>query len=158
MPSRRFPVLPCLLALLVSSCVGVGVAFAQPASLVKDLNLTKPRTLGSRDLAPIVPIGTDVFFAGDDGGTGAELWKLDTTTGATSLVRDICPGACPSFPYKLVAAGGKLFFRAYDGTHGLEVWRSDGTAAGTVMVPELSTGLDGSFGEWLGALGNELFF
>ncbi len=152
--ARTFLTLACLL----SGWLGTAAATAQPAFLVKDLNTTKARTLGETDLAPIVAVGTNVFFAGDDGSTGMELRKLDTTTGVTSLVKDLCPGACSSLPWALVAAGGQLFFRGDDGTHGFELWKSDGTTAGTTMVADINPGVANSFYAWVGALGTTLFF
>jgi ELWxxDGT repeat protein len=156
MTYRRF--FSGLLGILVSLGVGEGLASAQPAHLVKDINTTKARTLGARQLSPAVPLGGGVLFVGDDGGTGLELWRYDLSTGGTSLVRDICPGSCSSFPYLPIVDGNRIFFAADDGTHGLEIWRSDGTTAGTVRVTDLDPGTVRSFGNWLDRIGGEIFF
>src|SRR3954454_20063969 len=80
---RRAPVhsrlrVPCLaLSLLIVPFLGERAAHAQLAHLVKDLNTTQIRSLGSPSTPRPVSIGPALFFAGDDGGTGLELWKLD---------------------------------------------------------------------------------
>jgi hypothetical protein len=77
---RRDPVhsrlrVPCLaLVFLIVPFLGERVAHAQLAHLVKDLNTTQIRSLGTPSTPPPVAIGTALFFAGDDGGTGLELW------------------------------------------------------------------------------------
>jgi ELWxxDGT repeat protein len=150
---------PCLaLGLLIVPFLGGRVAHAQLAHLVKDLNTTQTRSLGSPSTPAPVSIGTAMFFAGDDGGTGLELWKLDTATGVASLVKDICPGSCPSLPDRFSALGGQLYFLANDGVHGNELWRSDGTEAGTVLVKDIQPGESGSVFSEIVAAGGTLFF
>ena len=69
-----------------------------------------------------------LYFAGDDGVRGRELWQTDGTPQGTVLVRDIYPGLNTdgkpnsSFPSSLVAMNNKLYFTADDGVHGRELW------------------------------------
>ena len=95
---------------------------AQPPVRVADLNSTR------EDLAnfllnsqPPAVLGTTVFFVHDDGIHGPELWKTDGAPAGTVMVKDVCPGACSSFPSSLTPAGGFLFFGADDGVHGADL-------------------------------------
>ena len=84
-------------------------------------------------------IGSHVYFTIDDGsGVGRELWTSDGTTAGTVLVKDIFPGAGPSWPVYLTNFNGTLFFNAQVAPGDYALWRSDGTAAGTVMVKDAS--------------------
>jgi ELWxxDGT repeat protein len=105
----------------------------------------------------LATVGSQVFFSGNDGVHGSELWVTDGTPGGTHLVADIQAGPRSSEPDTFVALGGLLFFLADDGVHGRELWRSDGTEAGTWMVVDLTPGPDGS-GIWtLAAGGGQLY-
>ncbi len=104
---------------------------------------------------PLFKMGTNVFFAADDGVNGRELWKTDGTAGGTSMVIDLFPGATSSTPGPFLVvptpAGERIFFYANDGTGGFHYFLSDGTAAGTVALPELNPGANND-GSTTGAL------
>ena len=107
----------------------------------------------------------NVFFSGDDGPTGFELWKSDGTAAGTVLVKDIYPGNTPSGPNAsdpgdMTDVNGTLFFTANDGTHGRELWKSDGTAAGTVLVKDINPGSGGSdrYGFLMANVNGTVFF
>ncbi len=85
---------------------------------------------------PLVPLGDLVFFDGDDGSTGWELWRSDGTTDGTRLTRDIWPGLGSTYPYGLCAFGSDLFFGANRSTPLAAFWKTDGTEAGTVVVKD----------------------
>src|SRR6476661_2182196 len=159
MPFRaaRCPRFPLILLILLTT---EGIAQAQPlAHLVRDLNTSDAHAIGDNYQPTPATIGTTVFFTDDDGGSGNELWKLDTTTGATALVRDICPGPCSSSPLWLTVLGNLVIFRATDGPHGNELWRSDGTAEGTFLLHDVNPGGDGgSAGPWIDAVGGKVLF
>jgi ELWxxDGT repeat protein len=119
-----------------------------PRSLCIQVEQLEDRTLLSGTphvLAAIAPsqmvvIGSEAYFAANDGTHGQELWKTDGTTAGTIQVADINPGSAGSYPDNLTNANGELYFSADDGTHGRELWKSDGTAAGTVMVADINPG------------------
>ena len=57
-----------------------------------------------------------LFFTGDNGTSGTELWKSDGTAAGTTLVKDIYPGAYQGAPSSLADVGGVLYFSAADDT------------------------------------------
>jgi ELWxxDGT repeat protein len=108
-----------------------------------------------------------VYFAGEDGATGQELWRTDGTAAGTYLVKDAAPGSdwgiasnesvfsiVPSmFDPRVVASGQRLFF--FNGADS-SLWTSDGTEAGTVPFVQLENPFAGAF--WMGMLGDDLLY
>ena len=82
-------------------------------------------------------VGSTLYFVGNDGTHGFELWKTDGTDVGTTMVRDINPGDSHSTPWGLTPVGDTVYFQARtsDGTY---LWKSDGTENGTSMVADLS--------------------
>ncbi|MEX0676561.1 MAG: ELWxxDGT repeat protein [Pirellulales bacterium] len=93
---------------------------------------------GASNPAEFVNAGGMVFFSGDNGTNGPELWMTDGTIPGTLMVKDIRPLAAGSSPSYLTAVGGTLFFAADDGSNGVELWTSDGTSAGTTLVKNIN--------------------
>jgi ELWxxDGT repeat protein len=91
---------------------------------------------GPKSSAPVelVAAGSRVFFRGDDGTHGRELWSSDGTPGGTALVLDLRAGSDGSAPGALVAVRDRVFFAATDAEGDRELWSSDGTAGGTRPV------------------------
>jgi ELWxxDGT repeat protein len=75
-----------------------------------------------------------LLFQGDDGATGAELWRSDGTPAGTFLVKDLKPGAPSSLPGEFTRAGSTVFFRSDAGTSLEKLWKTDGTTAGTQLL------------------------
>ncbi|WP_221393779.1 malectin domain-containing carbohydrate-binding protein [Dyadobacter sp. NIV53] len=96
-------------------------------------------TSGLTNMGNPFAIGTNVYFAANDGFYGLELWKTDGSVDGTVLVKDINPGdtRSGSRPDHLTNLNGTLFFSASTGIYN-EIWKSDGTAAGTVQVTNLN--------------------
>jgi ELWxxDGT repeat protein len=118
-----------------------------------------PEGLDPYDLVYVNVNGKDtVFFVGDDGMTGDELWNSDGTEEGTFLVKDISPGPSGSFPTDLVNVNGTLFFAAYDPDHGYELWKSNGTNETTQLVRDIAAGPGSSDPEELVNVGGRLFF
>lgn len=103
---------------------------ASGTRLVRDLN---PGTAwGASNTQPVV-LGNELFFVGDDGTTGGELFAFDGVN--VRLVAELRAGAPGSFPSRLTVAGNRLVFLAADGSAaGNRPAVSDGTAAGTQFV------------------------
>ena len=111
----------------------------------------------ARDLAAAGPL---LFFSGDDGASGPELWVSDGTPGGTHRVLDLqagtAGGVVPAWDLASrlplpndtgivgVASPPSVLFVGDDGVHGRELWWSDGTAANTRMLGDLRAGPLGS--------------
>ncbi len=147
-------------ALAVSISLWPTPAFGQSApALLADIgDQHTPRQLLGAPVANFVEMGGLLYFLGDDGVHGQELWVTDGTPSGTRLVRDICPGYCWSrWNSELVVMNEVLYFTASDGIHNRELWRSDGTRDGTWMVADLAE-LRWSDPQWLTVVGDRLFF
>jgi ELWxxDGT repeat protein len=91
--------------------------------------------------APLVPVGSLIFFGAADSENSSELWKTDGTDAGTARVKDIYPGSTGSFPGALTELGGDLLFIASQTTSGTsELWRSNGTDIGTTRIDFLAGG------------------
>ncbi|HEY0607103.1 MAG TPA: ELWxxDGT repeat protein [Herpetosiphonaceae bacterium] len=116
-------------------------------------------SVGAPNNFQLTSVQDTLFFTANDGVHGVELWKSDGSTGGTTLVADLAPGAAGSSLMDLVAMGDRLFFvRGIYGDDD-ELWQSDGTAAGTTFITKLK-GFIGYPGDtyYLTAVNNALFF
>ena len=150
-----------VLALLLAAIAAgaAGVALAQPPSPVEDVNTTQTGGTWQWPFSTqFVEMGGVVYFTSSDGIHGTELWRTDGTAGSTRMVKDICPGSCASWIFRLAVWGSTLYFSADDGAHGTELWKSDGSAAGTVLVKDLTPGLAGSTPTEFFEAGGSLYF
>jgi len=97
-----------------------------------------------------------LFFSGNNGTRGFELWATDGTAAGTRLVRDLCRGSCGSEPLVLGAGEGEVFLLGRNGRDVFQLWRSDGTSRGTARLtgfpslialdgPPLGVALGGGF-------------
>jgi trimeric autotransporter adhesin len=128
---------------------------AQTFSLLKDINV------GSAGSSPsnLTNVNGVLFFSGNDGINGQELWKTNGTAAGTIMIKDINPGVANSSPTVFANVNGIIYFKANDGVHGDELWKSDGTLAGTVMVKDINPGINSSlFNTFSGIAINGLFF
>ncbi len=110
-------------------------------TLIKDLN---PGTGSGIPfvLSSCVVFNGKLFFGGDDGATGKELFVTDGTAAGTQLVKDIDPGTVGSNVSTIILLNNKMLFPCNDGTNGFELWTSDGTAAGTTLLKDINTGVN----------------
>ncbi len=117
-------------------------ARSETAVRLRDIN-TRVNSSGSSVPRQMTVLGDRVVFVATEPSSGDEVWVSDGTPAGTTLLRDICPGTCTSFPQILGVAGGYVFFTAmadHDGPSRL--WRTDGTRAGTVLVDAAGTALE----------------
>src|SRR5258708_1005961 len=83
---------------------------APAVSLVADINLGSQSAISI--VSDFVVVGNSIFFAASDRVHGSELWKTDSRTGDTVLLKDISPGSNSSKPSSLTDVNGELFFQA----------------------------------------------
>lgn len=77
-----------------------------------------------------------VYFGGDDGTTGMQLYQHNKANGTQMVTFNINPSAT-SFPNSFITYGKNLYFAAYTDTKGIELWKYDGTNA-----PEMVADID----------------
>jgi trimeric autotransporter adhesin len=81
-------------------------------------------------LIELVSAGNNLFLTTYDG-DAHKLWRSDSTSEGTTVVRDV--GA-----YGLTEVNGSIFFAAHSPNGKVGLWKSDGTAAGTRLIKEIS--------------------
>ncbi len=97
-----------------------------------------------------------IYFVGDDGSVGRELFRTDGTAGGTSWVRDLVAGPQGSWPdgdgglvtrpaRGFAVISGQLVFGADNDNFENEPHASDGTFAGTGQIVDLNPGPGSSF-------------
>jgi ELWxxDGT repeat protein len=79
---------------------------------------------------------TEAYSGTDFVGYG-QLWKIDSTTGAPSIIQ---VGSEVTYPYvdNITLVGSTLYFSANDGTNGNELWKVNST--GAELVKDIRTG------------------
>ena len=87
----------------------------------------------------LTAVGSTIYFAGNDGVHGDQLWSSTGTASGTAMVADI-NGNTTADVTNLINVNGTLYFSAYTTKYGFQVWQSNGTASGTVMDTNLNTG------------------
>ncbi|MBL7744616.1 MAG: T9SS type A sorting domain-containing protein [Chitinophagaceae bacterium] len=98
-------------------------------------------------LSSIIPaffnFQNELFFTGNDGTNGYELWKTNGTTAGTVLIKDINPGFDDGMPqmFSAVKNSSKFFFSATTADEGTELWESDGSGPGTLLLKDIATGI-----------------
>ena len=76
-----------------------------------------------------------LFFRGDDGTHGQQLWTSDGTT--TQMLTDFNTVANSGFAQlDLTAIGNKVYFFANESSTTVGLWQTDGTPGNTVMVTD----------------------
>jgi ELWxxDGT repeat protein len=84
-------------------------------------------------------LGSNIYFWGNNGVDGQELWKSDGTEAGTVMIKDINPtGNGNAGYYVFVELNGYLYFHANDGVNGTELWKTDGTSDNTLMVKNIN--------------------
>jgi ELWxxDGT repeat protein len=116
----------------------------------------------SEILRRLVVMNGVIYFAGNDGSNGAELWRTDGTTAGTYMVANInVNSGANSNPNAFFVFNNTLYFQATSTNffQDTELYKSDGTAAGTVLVKNINTTANqGSSPQAFFVYNNELYF
>ena len=90
-------------------------------------------------------VGDTLYFAGNDGSTGRELWAHDTSNHSTWQVADIYSGSSSNpGTYMMLTIGDTLYFDAADGTYRHELWAHDTSNHSTWRVADIYSGAGNS--------------
>ncbi len=99
-----------------------------------------------------------LYYSLDDGKTGLELWSVDCTTNAITLVKDINKGKKGSNPEGFTLFKNSIYFKAHTETHGAELWRSNGSQQGTVLFKDIYPGKGDGNPEMMTPFKKSLYF
>lgn len=118
--------------LLVPLIVFEAPALAQAPTQIKDV---APGPMGSDPSAFFTPSTTQLFFSGNDGTTGNDVWLSDGTDAGTALYVDI-PGTGTGPGHFVTATGfGYLFYAATSDLQGRELWMGSGLLKDIIVGP-----------------------
>ncbi len=125
---------------------------AAGTTLVADLD---GPTASGATFFEFLPNGTDLFFRGNDGATGAELYVSDGN--GAQLLADLNPAGANGALSILANGLGGVVFRGDDGVSGVELGVSDGTISGTQLI-DVATGTPSAEISEVVDVGGTLFF
>jgi uncharacterized delta-60 repeat protein len=110
-----------------------------------DLNLSGGVTSNAGSSpSNLTNINGTLYFSADATG-GRELWKMDGTSNAPTLI-DVIPGPNSSNPVGMTDVNGTIYFQAFDSKNGTELWSFDPKTPGSTpqLVQDLYPGYNGS--------------
>jgi len=115
------------------------------------------------DIQPssLIAVNSDLYFSAQPqiGVTGIELWKHETATNTTFMVKDINPGLLSSSPQNLVAKGTMIYMSANAGTtHGNELYAYETTNNSVWLAADIRGGSASSSASELVVLGTRVYF
>lgn len=116
------------------------------------------RRVLSLAVSSLMVFGGKLYFSGDDGASGPELWRSDGTALGTELVKEFAPGLAGGAPGNFAVMGNDLFFSATEPATGIELWKTDGTPGGTVRLTDVNAGAANSYPTRLTVVGGVGYF
>lgn len=132
-------------------------------TLIKDINPGADSGFNVFSQTTPVLVNNILYFDGNDGTNGSELWKTDGTNAGTVMVKNINTDnnieSGNGLVTGLVALNNNIVFEAFDTTHNREMWISDGSEAGTTIIKDANPGIGwGAYVETKKAVNNQVFF
>lgn len=112
--------------------------------------------LGSGGQLFIATMGGNIYFAGDDGIAGIQLYKYNRSSGTASLVYKV-NNMTTSSANNFMVMNNKLYFSANDGVHGDELWMYDGTG-NPYLAADINPGSDHAYPAGLIAYNGYVYF
>lgn len=104
----------------------------------------------------MVVINDTLYFAGDDGIKGEELWGLDVFNNPF-LAKEVRYGPNSSYPNYLTANSDMIFFSAVNDTFGRELWSYQPTYK-KVSVFNINPGIASSNPDWITSFNSKIYF
>ena len=127
-------------------------------TMVRDINIGTSSGVTSLTPSSVAVLDNKLYFIGNNGSTGSELWVSDGTSAGTNIVSDITTGSASTTFGSFSTRGTRVWFTATTTAAGEELWTTDGTSAGTYMVKDINPGATGSSVRVIGSLGNNVMF
>lgn len=124
--------------------------------MVADLNPLAGSAVGQFFNRPVAVIQSKLYFTGDNGASGYELFKY-TGTGSPSIT-DIEIGTGSSSPDNFTVLNNVLYFRASSATEGYELWSYDPNVTVPIRHTDIRTGVDSSLTGSIIAFNNKIYF
>jgi ELWxxDGT repeat protein len=108
----------------------------------------------------LLPAHGGLYFVGDDGVHGPEVWHTEGETHDTRRLTDINPVQDPSAipPAELTCIGQTLFFSAHEPIHGTELWAYTVGATAPRLVRDIFYGPASSYPAELTPVGPHIYF
>ena len=82
-------------------------------------------------------VNGQLYFIGNDGVSGDELWRTNGSNIGTILVKDINSGIGSADITSPTIVGNHLYFKVFIGGR-TSLWKSNGTSSGTIKITDLS--------------------
>lgn len=105
--------------------------FCTDGTTLEQVSSVVPSDPGKTRSPHLAVYENDLYFVGDDGTTGDELWKYDGSS--VSLAAEMTPGSGGGNPANLFVYDGALYFAA-QGDDGSGLWKYDGSDASFVKA------------------------
>ena len=107
----------------------------------------------------LIAVNSDLYFSAGPNNANVELWKHETATNTTFMVKDINPGILSSSPGNFVLIGTTIYMSANDGgSAGTELHAYDVTNNSTWLAADIRPGVATSSLSDLVVLGTQVYF
>lgn len=107
----------------------------------------------------LIVVDSDLYFSAGPNNGNVELWKHDSATKTTFMVKDINPGVLGSNPSDLTAMGTTIYMSANSGTtYGTELYAYETTNNSTWLAADIRPGVAGSAPSNLVVMDTRVYF
>jgi ELWxxDGT repeat protein len=122
------------------------------------VNFTVWKQVANIQPTGLIAVNSDLYFSAGPNNGNVELWKHETATNATFMVKDINPGLLSSSPQHLALMGTTIYMSANAGTtYGTELYAYETTNNSTWLAADIRPGFAGSSPSELVILGTRIY-